>query len=268
MQARHREAAAPEDGAIARGKLEPIDPNTTLGVLLLHGFTSALSAVNGLIPYLEAESIPYEMPILRGHGATPEALIGVKASDWYDDAFRALEKLAARVDKVAIAGLSMGGVTALQLCAKRHACRAKIAAVITWAPALAFVNPLSKLAVPLSHVVTFWRGQNSFCDAECRKKCDNYAYFPTKAFAELLHYAKETDGMLGEIEAPLCIIHSERDQVVPYKRSLRLFDEAGSRYCEMHALHRSGHELGMDCEAQRVFEISMDFIGRLRGRNA
>ena len=35
------------------------------------------------------EQIPYEMPLLRGHGKTPEALKGVKAADWYQDALDA-----------------------------------------------------------------------------------------------------------------------------------------------------------------------------------
>lgn len=259
MQARHQ--AIPD--AITRGTLHPLPAGTSIGVLLLHGFTSSLSAVSGFVPFLTDRGIDYEMPVLRGHNATPEALIGVRASDWYDDAYAALEKLAQRVDRVVIVGLSMGGVTTLQLCAKRHPCSPKIAAAITWAPALAFVNPLAKLAIPLSHFVKFWHGQDSFRDPECRRKCENYSNFPTKSFVELLHYAKETSEMLDDVEVPLCIVHSERDQVIPYKRSKRLFDDVSSAYVELHTLHASGHELGQDCEANRVFEISIDFIERL-----
>ena len=68
-----------------RGDFPP-SPDGSLGVLLLHGFTSALSCVDGILPSFDAMHIPYEMPVLRGHNATPEALKGVKAEDWYEDA--------------------------------------------------------------------------------------------------------------------------------------------------------------------------------------
>lgn len=260
MQARRR--STPD--TLIRGTLPRLAPNESVGVLLLHGFTSSLSAVSDFLPFLTERGIDFEMPVLRGHNATPEALVGVRADDWYDDAYAALEKLAARVDRIVVVGLSMGGVTTLRLCAKKHPCSSKIAAAVTWAPALAFANPLAKLAIPLSHFIPFWRGQDSFRDATCRKKCENYPKFPTKAFVELLYYAEETAKMLDDVEVPLCVIHSLRDQIIPYKRSKQLFYDVGSAYVELHTLHKSGHELGQDCEAQRVFELSADFIDRLR----
>ena len=230
------------------------------GVLLIHGFTGHTECVSGLLPYLEAEGIEYEMPWLRGHGTKPEDLEGVKAEDWYEDGYKALCKLSERVDTIIIVGLSMGGLVALNLCMREHECRAKIAACVTWAAALSFVNPFSRLVKPLSFIFKSWPGQESFNDAECRKKCKNYPRFPTKAFGELYDFAKETKKNVGQLNVPFCTIQSRKDQVIPFTMSEYLFDHVNSPYCELVALEKSGHELGQDCESECVFEQTMRFI--------
>ena len=229
-----------------------------LGVLLLHGFTSHTSCVSDLLPYLEAAHIDYEMPCLRGHGGVPEDLIGVTSDMWYADALEALHKLEKRVDRIIVVGLSMGGVVTLQL--SLDAACSKIIGCVTWAAALDFKHPLSPLVKPLSHIFKMWPGQESFNDMACKKKCRNYPKFPTKAFVSLYDYAKSMRPRLHEIKVPLCVIHSRRDQVIPYAISERLFETVSSPYCELVTLERSGHELGQDCEAQTVFEQTMRFI--------
>ena len=251
------------------------------GVLLLHGFTSSLDAVNGLIPTLDALGLPWEMPVLRGHNATPDALVGVRRTDWYRDAVAGYEKLSQRADHIVVVGLSMGGLVALNLCARAEGgsldivdasvrgkypapapMPATLCGCVLWAPALGFCNPLAWLVKPLSLFVRNWPGQDSFHDPECRKNNHNYKTFPTKAFGELYDYARETAQILPRVRVPLCIIHSQRDQVVPYAKSQNLYETAGSAYCELHALLRSGHELGQDMERETVFALTGNFLKR------
>ena len=262
MQSKESLNTEPENKS--RGTFPEVSDNSSLGVLLLHGFTSSLDCVNGLVPSLESLNIPYEMPVLRGHGQKPEALVGVKAADWYADGLAAFEKLSDRVDRILVIGLSMGGLVALNLCVQDHPGREKICGCVTWAAALGFCNPLAFLAKPLSKFIKMFPGQDSFRDDECRKKCTNYPKFPTCAFVELYDYAKQTNLILNKVKVPLCIIHSKRDQVVPYKTSEHLYGQVSSDYVEHHALLRSGHELGQDCECETVFKLTCDFIERFR----
>ncbi len=260
MQAAHEAKKAENSiNEVTRGNF-PVQKDGTVGVLLLHGFTSAIDAVSGLAPTLEKLRVPYEMPVLRGHNSQPEDLRGVTAEDWYDDGFAALAKLCERADKVIIVGLSMGGLVALNLCARKHVYSEKISGCVTWAAALGFCNPLSWLAKPLSLFVPMWKGQDSFNDAECRKNNRNYRKFPTKAFVELYDFAYRTRKLLVDVKVPICIIQSRLDQVVPYRMSGLIFEKAGTDYCEYHSLTRSGHELGQDCEADYVFELTETFI--------
>ncbi len=53
------------------------------GALVLHGFTSHISCVSPLAPYLEDRGIAYRFPILRGHGTVPHDMVGTTYDDWY-----------------------------------------------------------------------------------------------------------------------------------------------------------------------------------------
>src|SRR3954447_5282932 len=116
--------------------------SSSLGVLLLHGLTSSLATVNGLVPHLEAAGLPYAMPTLRGHGTKPEDLRGVTWHGWYEDAERALDELLTRCDRVVVMGLSMGGVVALHLGVQRPE---RLAGIVTVAPALRLNIPAAFL---------------------------------------------------------------------------------------------------------------------------
>ena len=109
-----------------------------LGALILHGLTSSLDCVNGLVPYMERNGIPFRMPVLRGHMTKAEDLIGVTWHDWYADGKAALLDLCRQVDKAVVIGLSMGGLVALQL-AMEHA--DKVDSVVTVAGAMRMKNP-------------------------------------------------------------------------------------------------------------------------------
>ena len=117
--------------------IKPAPKYKKLGVLLLHGFTSSLDTVNGLVPYLKKSKIDFEMPVLRGHGTRYQNMSGVTAKDWFVDAEKALLTLSKRVDKVVIVGLSMGGLVALNLSMKHPT---KIAGVVPVAAALKFAE--------------------------------------------------------------------------------------------------------------------------------
>ena len=134
---------------------------TRLGVLLLHGFTSTLDCVNGLLPHLKEAGIDYEMPLMRGHGTNPEDLAEYGSDDWFQDAAMALHKLAERVDRVVVVGLSMGGLMAIKLAIEAPSYREKIVGLVTWAAALKFRNKLSILAAPLSRFLKMWPAQES-----------------------------------------------------------------------------------------------------------
>lgn len=84
------------------------------GVLVLHGYTGNPYSMRPLALACEAAGYSVELPRLPGHGTSVEDLMTTSWSDWSATALNAYDELAARCEKVAIVGLSMGGgLTAL-----------------------------------------------------------------------------------------------------------------------------------------------------------
>src|ERR1700758_4296441 len=90
-------------------------PGGPTGVLVLHGFTGAPSSMRPLAEAFAAAGFAVELPLLPGHGTTPEELAAVTYADWLSCATDALDALDARCERVLVAGLSMGGTLALDL---------------------------------------------------------------------------------------------------------------------------------------------------------
>lgn len=244
----------------------PVPPLPTcerLGVLLLHGFTSSLRAVDGLVPHLEAAGLPYRMPILRGHGSRWEDLQGVTAEHWYADAEAALLELAQEVDAVAVVGLSMGGLVALEL-AMNHPM--KVGGVVTVAAALRFKDPLARLTPVLAKVAKSWPSPESFNDPTLRSRSQNYSRFATDAFGSLYDYAGEIERRLGEVSSPICVLQSKADQVIAPLSANRIYERVVSEHREIHWFYSSGHEMMQDLEAEAVMQTIMEYLGKLRRR--
>jgi carboxylesterase len=241
--------------------IPPLPRYKKVGVLLLHGFTSSVKTVDGLVPHLKEAGIPYRMPVLRGHGTVYTDLRGVRHEDWYADAETALLDLAKEVDRVVVVGLSMGGLVALQLGIEHPE---KIAGVVTLAAALRFKDPLAPLTPVIAKVVKSWPSPNAFNDPSLKHTSDNYPKFMTDAFASLIRYSKEIEKKLWQFTVPIAILQSKKDQIVDPVSANLIYRDTSSKHREIHWFEKSGHEMGQDLEHDAVFAKVMEFVGRFR----
>ena len=228
-----------------------------IGVLLLHGFTSHLNTVNGLVPYLEEAGIKYRMPILRGHGTRYQDQRGVTSRDWYVDAERALIDLWNYVDRVVVVGLSMGGLVGLEL-AMRHP--DKLAGLVTVAAALKFKDPLASMTPLIARFVKYWPSPESFNDLSLKVNCKNYPKFATDAFSSLWDYSQEIAARLREVHVPIRVLQSKKDQIVAPEAANIIYERVSSPHREIIWYHKSGHEMMQDLEAETVFHDIMEYV--------
>ncbi|MBI5499146.1 MAG: alpha/beta fold hydrolase [Deltaproteobacteria bacterium] len=244
-----------------RVPIPPLPKVKKLGVLLLHGFTSSVRTVDGMVPLLQQSRLPFRMPVLRGHGTTYTDMEGVTAQDWYDDAEKALLDLAREVDKVVVVGLSMGGLLALNLGIRQPD---KIAGIVTWAAALRFRDPLAPLSGQMAKVIKSWPAPEAFNDRSLKAFSENYPKFMTSAFVSLFRYAQETERRLPELRLPVCVLHSKGDQVIDPLAANLIYRDVSSPWREIHWFRKSGHEMGQDLEREAVFARTMEFIAKFR----
>lgn len=224
------------------------------GLLILHGFTGSLDTVRSMAKQAEQHAWPYRMPVLRGHGTRYEDMVGVHRADWVADAEVALNDLLTEVDRVVVVGLSMGGLTALNL-AHRHP--EKLAGVVTLAPALRFKDPLAAFTPLIKLLIPFWDSPNGFQDPACAAHSTNYKKFPTATFHELLNFAADTENLLDTIQVPVVGIFAHRDTIV-HPIVPQLLKNKLKTLKEVVFFDRSGHELLQDCEADSVAQTTMN----------
>lgn len=80
-----------------------------VGALCLHGFTGNPSSMRGIAEAFGAAGFSVELPRLPGHGTTVEDMMTTGWADWTGEVEAAYRRLAARTDRIVVAGLSMGG---------------------------------------------------------------------------------------------------------------------------------------------------------------
>jgi len=90
-----------------------------VGALCLHGFTGHPGSMRGVAEAFARAGFAVELPRLPGHGTNIGDMLGTTFADWAAEADAAYERLAARCDRVVVAGLSMGGTLALWLASRR-----------------------------------------------------------------------------------------------------------------------------------------------------
>src|SRR5262245_30217197 len=92
------------------------------GALVVHGFTGSPFEMRWLGERLADRGLHVVGPALAGHArGLPEELDRTTWRDWYGSAEVAFDHLRARCDRVAVVGLSMGGLLALHLARERGA---------------------------------------------------------------------------------------------------------------------------------------------------
>ncbi len=225
-----------------------------LGLLILHGFTGSLDTVKALVPRAEAQGWPWRMPVLRGHGTKYEDLVGVRWEDWVTDAEAALDELLTECDRVVIAGLSMGGLVALQLGIKRAT---SLAGLVLFAPAVRFADPLTPLTPIIKLIFPVWDAPSSFEDKACEQACTNYTKFPTATFSRLLDFSNEIERKLPQVRVPVVALYARKDKTIHQIVPKLLADRLGGPYREIW-FERSGHEMLQDLEADAIADAAIE----------
>jgi carboxylesterase len=226
------------------------------GALCLHGFTGNPTSMRGVAEAFAAAGFSVELPRLPGHGTTVEDMKTTSWADWTAEVDAAYERLAARTDKVVVAGLSMGGSLTLWT-ALRHP---EVAGIIC-------INPATKPQPP--EVTEMLHGMVAegtdvmpgigadIADPDATESA--YAETPLRPLISLVE-----DGLApmferyGEITCPLLLLTSPQDHVVEPSNGDFLAETFGGPV-ERISLERSYHVATLDHDKDVIFEAAVAF---------
>ena len=258
----------------------------TLGrtVILVHGLTGTPNEMRHLAFSLHKEGYSVICPRLARHG---EPLPILKHATW-EELYSGLRTVFMAAlesgDQVSVAGLSMSALFVLLLAEEFGK---DLAAGICLAPTLFFdgwnvpwYNRLLPLAsyTPLRFNLYFKESRPYGIKNEriqgmvhrhySKARLEDtdgiskygYAFFPVSLFHELRKLARKIIPMLGQVKAPLLLIHPQEDDTASLKNSELIYDRVSSPVKKLVVLQDSYHVITADQERETVAREMKEFL--------
>ncbi|MDN5699147.1 MAG: alpha/beta fold hydrolase [Kocuria sp.] len=236
--------------------------SASVGVLVLHGFTSTTASV---IEWARAihraddaagHQPSVSVPLLPGHGTSWEDLAQEKWHAWRDAVDHEYWKLRAQHEHVVVCGLSMGGALAVQLAARYH-----VAGLLLVNPALALVNRTAAYSHIAKHVIPSVAGIGSDINRPSEGET-TYDRTPLAAVAQLNLLIRQAIKTLPAVTAPAMVFRSAVDRIVA-DASVDLIRERSAGPVEVIALPNSFHVATMDYDRGIVETASRQAVQNL-----
>jgi len=228
------------------------------GVLLIHGFTGSPQSLRPWGEHLAAQGWTVIAPRLPGHGTSSLDLSLTNGDDWYGEAEMALVGLAERCSSVFICALSMGGTIGLDLAARQAE---RVAGLVVVNGSVYSDDPRSRFAPVLGKLPFSVKGIGSdIADPTQHELC--YDRVPLRSAAALLAYQNGVRDRLSDVKAPLLLLCSRQDHVVPPGNTAFIAEHVSSTDVETLYLERSYHVATLDYDAPVIFERSAEFIAK------
>ena len=237
-----------------------LGPGGRAAVLCLHGLTGTPWEVRAPAEALASVGFRCVGPVLPGHVSRWEELAQTPRSAWVDAALEAFDNLAQGHDRVYVLGLSMGGLLALLVAARRPVA----GAVIMAAPLRLslYVEVGVRILHPfVSSVVRVPRIR----DPQAREQHPGYRRMPLKAVRQFLALQREVESELPSVTGPAQLIYSHGDPTAPAWNAQRIRARLRSDQVEIIYLGDSGHVITVDREALQVREHVVAFLERTEG---
>lgn len=230
-----------------------------VGVLLCHGFTGCPQSLRPWAEYLAKQGLTVSLPLLPGHGTRWQDMQVTGWQDWYAEVDRELAGLRDRCSRVFVFGLSMGGALTLRLAAKHGDA---ISGIVLVNPANKVHGAMASLLPVVRHLVPSTKGLTSDIAKPGVEEL-GYDRVPLHAAHSVRQFFRLVDGELPQVTQPLLLLHSPEDHVVPPADSARILSRVSSTDVTEILLEQSYHVATLDHDAERIFEESLAFVGRL-----
>lgn len=227
-------------------------------VLLLHGFTGHTADVRMLGRFLQKKGYTTHAPIYRGHGKAPEDLIGVSANEWWEDvqvAFRELKDMG--YQKIAVAGLSLGGVLGLKL-----AYSEAIIGIVPMCTPMFFDNEaqLTKGFEIFSKQYKEVEGKDQeTIKQEVRELVDQ----SPELFNQLGDLITDVKNNIDTIYTPTFVVQAKDDQMINTDSANYIYNNVESEQKDIKWYEDAGHAITLGPKKEEVHEDIYQFLESL-----
>ncbi|WP_304503402.1 alpha/beta hydrolase [Alkalihalobacillus hemicellulosilyticus] len=227
--------------------------DTERAVLLLHGFTGTTADVRMLGRFLQKKGYTSHAPLYRGHGEEPQLLVQAGPSDWWEDVkkgYHYLRELG--YEKIAVAGLSLGGLFSLKL--------AYYYPVVGLIPMCAPMKPRTERAIYdglQDYVKHYKRREKITIDIE---RFHQESIGLLVALQEEMVQVKQS---LESIHAPALIIQARHDEMIDINSATVILQRIASEEKEIKWYEDSTHVITLGNERDQLHEDINHFLEQL-----
>ncbi len=228
-------------------------------LLFIHGFTASPSEVlptAKLIHKMAGYSV--QGLLLPGHGSNPKNLQETSWEEWFGAVEEAVKNLIASYEHVFVAGLSLGAFLALYAAEKIQGINGVIsinAPIFSHFPLLAASAPLMMVLKP------YFPKKDRIRFKELEEQ-GRFAYevTPVKAFQSMLNLRQELINQLDQINVPVLVMQSQRDETAHPRSADYLVESIGEQQARKVELPESEHVATMGPETERIADEMLAFM--------
>ena len=235
-------------------------PGSSMGVLVLHGFTGNPYSMRPLAERCAKAGYSVELPRLPGHGTSLEDLVPWRWPDFVEVALGAYDDLVERCDKVAVVGLSVGGGLTALIAEQRPS----VAGCV-------FINPMLKgpgaemeqglqdLIDSGLEVLATDGGSDIKKEGTTEAK---YEGWPLRALQSVIEGVEVVAANLSSITAPSLLLSSREDHTVAPDNGDEIVENS-SGPVERIWLEESYHVATLDNDQELVERSTAEFLAKV-----
>ncbi len=226
-------------------------------VLLLHSFTSSTKDMEKLGKYLQKNNYSCYAPLYSGHGLAAEELLIYRPSDCWQDVLKGYQLLKDEgFEKIAVIGLSLGGVFALKVGQELE------------------INGVATMSVPIHREATFLQKRvfhyaKGYKQLEGKKKeqinveMKRLQNMSIESLVEFQQLIDITMDKLALLTSPIRILYGELDEPL-YKRSGEvIFHNVATKQKAMKGYPNSKHLMTLGADIKEVNKDILIFLNDL-----
>ena len=230
--------------------------------LLLHGFTATPHAMRWMGEFLAERGLTVLGVRLHGHASDRQDLRRSRWKDWMsslEDGWNILNGFSKRIYLI---GHSTGG--SLALLASTILPTAGVVAMSVPIELPSLPKLLKPLLWPMSVFKPYLKkGDGKWHEPSIGAQYITYPAYPVRTIIELDRLLTRLNQVIPEIETPVMLVHSKKDDFIPFTQMQKLYRMLQTKDKQTFVIKESRHIITMDIERELVFQAVYDFIQRL-----
>ncbi len=231
------------------------------GILLIHGFTGTPSELRPMGQYFMERGYTVYAPLLAGHGTSPEDMLKTGWQDWWESVLVAYERFRKeKLEKIFVAGLSMGGSLSLYLAAQKP-----VNGVISMCTPV-WIRDKRAMIVDLVRFFMPYKVRRSQKPPEIEQHLVPYDRTPLKCVGSLNRLIRQVRNAMPRVQAPTLIVQACRDETVLPESADYIYKNISSREKYLSWYENSSHLITLDRERKKLFQEVEEFIQKVSER--